>query len=265
MVAENLTTQAFYQQLQSWIQPRCLVDKTPTYAYSLETLRQAEQKFDQPRYIHLVRHPFGMINSYVKNKSALGFFAHLRYLAPNSDLPSLFQQSSFAPEVMGEAMWLIMQENIQTFLATIPSQRQLVIHFETLVHQPEIALTQICTFLGLALDPAMLQPYAEQAIRMTDGVNASNMMVGDFKFHQHRAIDPTVAEQWEKEYTTDFLSDMTWEIAERLGYKRTDLPAAMTGKPAKVAPHFTDIEHMLNQLDALSEAEAQQLVTEKEF
>lgn len=265
MEAANLTTQTFYQQLQSWIQPRCLVDKTPTYAYSLETLRQAEQKFDQPRYIHLVRHPFGMINSYVKNKSALGFLAHLRYLAPNGDLPSLFQLSSFAPEVVGEAIWLIMQENIRTFLADIPCQRQLVIHFETLVHQPKHVLTQICAFLGLELHPAMLEPYAEQTIRMTNGVNASNMMVGDFKFHQHSTIESSVAEQWKKAYSTDFLSDRTWEIAECLGYRRADLPAAMTRKSAKIAPHFTNIEHMLNQLDALSEAEAQQLVLEKEF
>ena len=265
MEAANLTTQAFYQQLQAWIQPRCLVDKTPTYAYLLETLRQAEQKFDQPRYIHLVRHPFGMINSYVKNKSALGFLAHLRYLAPNGDLPSLFQQSSFTPEVVGEAIWLITQENIRTFLADIPYQRQLVIHYEALVHQPKLVLTQICAFLGLELDPAMLEPYAEQTIRMTDGVNASNMMVGDFKFHQHSTIESSVAEQWKKAYSTDFLSDRTWEIAECLGYRRADLPAAMASKSAKVAHHFTDIEHMLNQLDALSEAEAQQLVLEKEF
>ena len=139
------------------------------------------------------------------------------------------------------------------------------IHFETLVHQPEIVLTQICAFLGLELDPAMLEPYAEQTVRMTNGVNASNMMVGDFKFHQHSTIESSVAEQWKKAYSTDFLSDRTWEIAECLGYRRADLPASMVSKPAKIAPHFTNIEHMLNELDALSEAEAQQFVLEKEF
>ncbi|MCX6045377.1 MAG: AMP-binding protein, partial [Chloroflexi bacterium] len=265
MEAANLTTQAFYQQLQTWIQPRCLVDKTPTYAYGLETLRQAEQKFDQPRYIHLVRHPLGMINSYVKNKSDLSFFAHLRYLAPNAALPSLLQPA-FAPEVLGEAIWLIAQQNIRTFLAEIPPQRQLVVHFEALVHQPEIVLTQICAFLGLAFDPAMRQPYAEKTIRMTDGINESNKMVGDIKFHQHTTIDPTVADHWKAAYTTDFLSDMTWETAEHLGYKRPSLPAAVPEKALQAGPYnFLNMEQMMNHLDTLSEEEAHYILMKKEF
>jgi len=265
MEASNLTTQAFYRQLQAWVQPRCLVDKTPGYAYGLATLQQAEQKFDQPRYIHLVRHPFGMINSYVKNKMELGFFATLRHRAPNVRLLSQSQQAMFTPRTIGEAIWQITQKNILTFLATVPRHRQLLVHYEALVQQPESVLAQICSFLGLELHPAMLQPYAEKAIRMTDGVNASNMMVGDFKFHHHNRIDPNVATQWKKEYTTDFLSDMTWEIAEHLGYQRSDLPASMRTQTAKVAQRVIDMEHIINQLDALSEAEAQQLVMEKEF
>ena len=34
-----------------------LVDKTPSYALDPAMLRRAEEAFEEPLYIHLVRHP----------------------------------------------------------------------------------------------------------------------------------------------------------------------------------------------------------------
>ena len=61
---EALSTPAFYGRLQAWIGERLLVDKTPSYALEPSVLRRAEEVFDQSRYIHLIRHPFGMIRSF---------------------------------------------------------------------------------------------------------------------------------------------------------------------------------------------------------
>ena len=43
--------------------PRILVDKTPSYCWSLETLLRAEKLFEEPIYVHLYRHPFASVAS----------------------------------------------------------------------------------------------------------------------------------------------------------------------------------------------------------
>ena len=43
-------------------------------------------------------------------------------------------------------------------------------------------------------------------------------MLGDMKFHKYKRIDSKIATSWMKDYTVDFLGDVTWQMANRLGY-----------------------------------------------
>jgi thioesterase domain-containing protein len=43
-------------------------------------------------------------------------------------------------------------------------------------------------------------------------------MLGDVKFHQHARVDRRVADRWREHYARDFLADLTWQLAARLGY-----------------------------------------------
>ena len=71
-VVDNLTQpdlpiQEVYRLIQQQASPRILVDKTPSYAKSMKTLGRTEALFDQPKYIHLVCHPYAVIESFVRN------------------------------------------------------------------------------------------------------------------------------------------------------------------------------------------------------
>jgi thioesterase domain-containing protein len=210
--ARDLAVRDFYAELEARTGGRMLVDKTPSYALDRATLARAEEDFEEPLYLHLLRHPHGMIRSFTQAKLDQVFFR-----VPHS----------FTRRELAELIWVTAERNIREHLATVPPRRQLALSFEDLVRDPEAAMRRVCDFLGLAFDPAMLDPYAPPGGagdsgggRMTDGIHALSKMLGDVKFHEHRKVDAAVAESWKREVQEDFLGEPTWRIAEILGYPR---------------------------------------------
>ncbi|MCK5056815.1 MAG: SDR family NAD(P)-dependent oxidoreductase, partial [Candidatus Aminicenantes bacterium] len=65
---QHMTTKHFYHTLQDWLGDRILVDKTPNYSLHPEVLERTEADFENPLYIHLLRHPYGMIRSFDEAK-----------------------------------------------------------------------------------------------------------------------------------------------------------------------------------------------------
>ncbi|HEX7182149.1 MAG TPA: condensation domain-containing protein, partial [Thermoanaerobaculia bacterium] len=206
MESEGLSTAEMYRRLQEWLGRRMLVDKTPSYALDPAILRRAEEAFDQPRYIHLIRHPLGMIRSFEEAKLDQIFFRH---------------EHPFSRRALAELIWLASERNIVEFLQEIPPERQHWVRFEELVREPERVLSGICAFLGLDYHPDMALPYKAKSERMTDGIHAESRMLGDVKFHQHRDVDAAVAERWREELSEDSLGEPTRETAARLGYSFT--------------------------------------------
>nr|QQH17589.1 non-ribosomal peptide synthetase [Nostoc sp. KVJ20] len=202
--AKNLTTKQFYQLIQRSLGDKILVDKTPSYSIDLETLKRAEINFQNPLYIHLVRHPYATMRSYEE--------ARVEQTFP--------YQHPFNRRELAELVWLISHQNILEFLQQVPQERQYQVKFEDIVSQPQTSVEGLCQFLGLEFHPDMLQPYKEKKQRMTDGIYAQSRMVGDVKFHEHQSINPSIADSWKQYYSTDFLGDVTWQLAESLGYQR---------------------------------------------
>jgi amino acid adenylation domain-containing protein len=221
---EEGTTRALYGRLQAWSDERMLVDKTPSYALDLAVLRRAEEVFAGARYIHLLRHPYGMIRSFEEAKLEQVFFRH---------------PHSLSRRELAELIWLVSQQNILEFLAEVPPERQTQVRFEDLVAEPEAVLRGLSSFLGVEYHPDMAEPYKEKSARMTDGIHAWSRMLGDVKFHQHAGIDRAVAERWRELAAEDFLGDVTWEMAERLGYPRERPQAWAPIVPAIVEPGQT--------------------------
>jgi hypothetical protein len=203
--SQKMSVQQFYRLMQEWIAGRTLVDKTPSYALDLETLKRAEQYFDNALYIHLLRHPHAMIRSFEEAKLEQVFF---RY------------QHDFSNRELAELIWVISQQNITEFLKSIPRGRKYFVRFEELVKEPAKVLEGICEFLGLELQPEMMQPYLDKQSRMTDGIHPLSKMLGDVKFHEHAGVDSAVADRWKAQLSEDFLSEITWQIAESLGYEK---------------------------------------------
>ncbi len=205
---EGLTTLDFYGRLQSWLDGRTLVDKTPSYALSRKVLERAEAGFEEPFYVHLVRHPLGMIQSFEEAKLDQIF------LRRASEGPGGFGRRELA-----ELIWVVSQENIRGFLAGVPAGRRHELRFEELVRDPEGTLSALCAALGLEYEPAMARPYEEAGGgRMTDGLHADSRMLGNVKFHQHRGIDAAAAERWRQSRRVAELGEVTVRLARSLGY-----------------------------------------------
>ena len=63
---DSLDTQQVYDVIQGWAGERVLVDKTPPYVWSLDTLRRAEAVFEDVRYVFIHRHPYSNVASMAK-------------------------------------------------------------------------------------------------------------------------------------------------------------------------------------------------------
>lgn len=200
---QRLSTRQFYGVMQEWIDGRTLVDKTPAYTMSLEVLKRAETDFNNALYIHLLRHPCGMIQSFEEARIDQIFS---RYGQP------------FSTREFAELVWLICHENILEFLKQIPEQRKHRIKFEDLVTDPEAEMRAACDFLELDFHSEMIRPYEDEERKMTGGIHKESRMLGDLKFHNYSNIDPSVGRRWRANLTEEFLGDITRDLAEKLGY-----------------------------------------------
>ena len=205
---DGTSVQAFYRRMQGWLGDRLLVDKTPAYTLDAAVLARAEQTFDRPFYIHLLRHPHAVVRSFEEGKLEQVFFRRAH---------------PFSRRELAEMVWVVCNRNIDALLRGVPAERQMRLRFEDLVRDPERVLSGLCAALGLPYDPTMAQPYRDTRSRMTDGIHAESRMLGDFKLLQHKDIDPAAADRWRAELDQDFLGEPAWQLAEELGYPRESL------------------------------------------
>ncbi|HEV2705718.1 MAG TPA: amino acid adenylation domain-containing protein [Pyrinomonadaceae bacterium] len=226
--AQGMSVPQFYRLMQEWIGERRLVDKTPSYALDREVLRRAENCFEDALYIHLLRHPFGMIRSFEEAKLEQVFF---RY------------EHSFSRRELAELIWLVSQQNIREFLSEVPARRQYQLRFEELVSRPVETLESLCDFLGLEFHAEMAEPYRQKEQKMTDGIHPLSQMLGDVKFHQHTRVDAGVAERWKGQAVNDPLSEMTQALAEELGYQSEKTEAVQASAADASASHPAAVSH----------------------
>lgn len=213
----DLPVPAMYGQLQSWIGERRLVDKSPSYALDESVLERAEACFDGALYIHLHRHPYGMISSFEEARLNQIFFRYPHELPVRR---------------LAELIWLHSHRNITHFLQGVPAERQMAIGYEEICAAPAESARRLCDFLGIEYQPGMVDIYAgDKQSRMTDGIYRESKMLGDTKFHNHQTIDPRVGERWRQVYKTDFLGQPSWDMAETLGYERLNGAAPIRPSP----------------------------------
>ena len=214
LAEQDMSVHQFYHWLQSTTAPQTLVDKSPIYAADLNTLRRAETYFEDAIYIHLVRHPAAMIQSFENARLDQLLYANIPALQGADD------EHTYSSRELGELMWLVSNQNITTFLQDVPPERQICVHFEALVDTPETVMTQVSKQLGIDCHPDMLQPYQETERRMSHGLHAGSRMLGDLNFHTHHTIEAQKAHAWQEEFAPESLGEMTWQCAESFSYQR---------------------------------------------
>ncbi len=199
---QNISTHEFYRRLQFRLGNRILVDKTPSYSLDSNILQRAEETFEDPLYIHLVRHPYATIYSFIEAQLDQNFFKY---------------EHPFSRRQLAELIWLISHQNILNFLKNIPKSRQFRLHYEDLLYHPNEKVQELCNFLGIPFEESMVHPY--EGDKMTSGIQQGHQMVGDYKFYLHQGIDPRAATRWKKYHCRNFLSKPSRDLARQLGYK----------------------------------------------
>ena len=200
LLEQNLSIAEVYRQLQSLAGDHLLIDKSPTYASNRETLVKAEAMFAGAKYIHLVRHPYSVVES----------FARMR-------MDKLVSNSAANPYELAELIWRESNQNILNFVQDIDPERYHLVYYEDLVSKPQAVLTQICDFLEVPFDPAVLTPY--QGDRMTDGVNDTAMSLGDPNFLNHQKIDAQLGSSWQEIKLPNNLGTYSQQLARQLKYE----------------------------------------------
>jgi acyl transferase domain-containing protein/acyl-CoA synthetase (AMP-forming)/AMP-acid ligase II/pimeloyl-ACP methyl ester carboxylesterase len=200
LLGSNATVKEVYQQLQQLAGDRLLIDKSPTYASNRDTLEKAEAIFEGAKYIHLVRHPYSVVES----------FARMR-------MDKLVSSGEGDPHQLAELIWRDSNQNILNLAEEIDPERYHLVYYEDLVSKPRAVLEDICEFLAIPFDEAVLTPY--QGDRMTDGVNNTAMSLGDPNFLKHQSIDAHLAETWKAIKLPGMLSKYTQQLAQQLNYE----------------------------------------------
>jgi acyl transferase domain-containing protein/pimeloyl-ACP methyl ester carboxylesterase len=203
LVAQKTPVQEVYALIQKLAAPRVLVDKSPSYAGSMTTLRRAEGMFDDARYIHLVRHPLAVIDSFVRVR-----------------MEKLLGVNDIDPHELAEQIWISSNRNIKEFLYLVAPNQRFELCYEELVRDPAGVMIRLCDFLGVPFEEALLQPYADG--RMTDGVRPQSAPIVDPNFHNHTEIEPDLADSWRNVQIPRPLSPSTRLLASGWGY---ELPA----------------------------------------
>jgi thioesterase domain-containing protein/NAD(P)-dependent dehydrogenase (short-subunit alcohol dehydrogenase family)/acyl carrier protein len=225
-VRNDVPVEKVYADLQEQVAPRLLVDKSPSYGDALDILEHGERIFKGAKYIHLVRHPYSTIESFMRNR-----------------FDRLMMDGDADPMSAAEDVWSTHNANIADFLAPVNSKRKFVVKYEDIVAQPEDAMKTLCAFLEIPFDPAVLTPYVGE--RMTDGVHKTSAPIGDPNFKKHDSIDSSLGDVWKRTSLPRKLGGFARRVAAELEYPLpVEIPGsgnADVGLSASV-PHLVAIQ-----------------------
>lgn len=182
------TTANVLRSLGDKVFPLILVEKTPQATERLEHMQRIMKDFPQARFLHLLRHPFGHVQSRVNRR-----LKHLRKVTPTMDLVEAARRFGGADPQM---LWYRCNSNILAFSATVPPEQRMRVRGEDLLADPDRQLREITLWLNLRSDPqtieAMKHPERSPFARFGPR-NAP--MGGDENFFQQselRPIQPSV-------------------------------------------------------------------------
>jgi hypothetical protein len=116
-------------------------------------------------------------------------------------------------------VWTQSHRNTLSFLAGVPAERQYRICYEDMVVRPREVMQAMCDRLGLPFHESLVQPYEDLDRKMTDGLYATSTPMGDTQLLERTGIDASAAESWKAVFEDNFLGDVTWDLAQQLGYE----------------------------------------------
>lgn len=205
-----------YRWLFGFLGPeQFLLDKTPAYANDGDTLRRSRPL--QPFYIWLIRHPLGVIESHVRLKFRERHTKDLKGIGRTVQDFVVDQvvrtANGMLPVARGrEVKWVLQQTIIREFFASVPEDQRIIIKFEHLVRDPEPVVQRLCSALGIAVEPAMLEACGARKMM--------NTSLGDPNFHTHDRIEAKTADTWREFFSEKQLTLETRRLMDAIGVVR---------------------------------------------
>ena len=200
LVRNDTPVDEVYRMLKRLAGGRQLVDKSPTYAANIETLNRAEHWFRRPKYVHLLRHPGAVTESFVRMR-----------------MDKLIGIETDDPYALAEEVWTSSNRNIREFLGSVDSRRHHVVRFEELVSDPEPVMRDLAEFLDIPYQDVLIKPY--EGGRMTDGISKQSAPIDDPNFHQRNRIDKSLADAWRRTKPARSFNSASVRLAGELGYE----------------------------------------------
>ena len=242
---DALDTQQVYDVLQGWAGERVLVDKTPPYVWSADTLRRAEEMFEDVRYVFVHRHPLSNVASMAKetirrewlsgaldgimgtgddsnSNAGVGSGASVsdaRLAARRRAKAETQTAVETALWTEAERLWALGNANALEFLRDVPPDRALVLSYENLVTDTIASARALCEVAGVPYREEMADPYAERNAATFAPAAEGGLGAGDPNMLARRGVDPALADAWRRASPPAALSPFAAHVAARLGYR----------------------------------------------
>jgi 3-oxoacyl-(acyl-carrier-protein) synthase/aryl carrier-like protein len=204
--SRSLPVKELYRKIQEMTNDMMLVDKSPSYASDINVLRKAEKQFANARYVFLVRHPYAVMESIVRNR--------FHKFIPGNETD---------PDKNAENIWYTFNKNIVDFVTELPAGKAITVYYEDLIANPKATLTAITDFLQIPFEDSMLNPY--EGNKLIKGLHDNSVSVGDPNFLKHNTVKKEFSSSWKSAYkvlpvlnpaTKDFASALGYDIAQDL-------------------------------------------------
>jgi hypothetical protein len=209
----HFTTGMIIEEIARRVHPRIIVEKSPSVVYGRQHLRRAFAMFPQARFLHLTRHPIGHGESVLKMLRGRESDGSAPYWLLNlSSFP--YWPRSRGPEsildIDPQRGWYALHRNILEFLKDLPASQQMRIRGEDLLAEPERALAQIASWLGLRSDPEAMECMRHPERSRFAGFGPSNAPQGnDPEFLSRPHLRP------ERAFLKPLESPLSWRKDDR--------------------------------------------------
>ncbi len=181
----------FFTEIEDGFSKAYLVDKTPSYAYSKQTLERISAQFPEARFIYLGRHPSAVLKSLIDSQLQEIIPFARRYEGDSTTIP--------------EMIWALCHQNIQSILPGIDDARLHYVSYEDLVTSPEQTMGALLSFLQLPYHASCANPYGGDQTHQIE----TNAYAGDLKFFLENRIVNDRADIWKSFPALHSLSDVS--------------------------------------------------------
>ena len=131
----SMKTNEVFQSFREKIYPKRLITKSPLYGAELSHLNRLPK---DAFFIHLLRHPFS------QNRSLANYF-RLYDLNPLNHLYVKHLENGYKG-------WVNEQQNIESFLQSIPNNKKTRLYSELCMREPKKTMREICNFVKVSND-----------------------------------------------------------------------------------------------------------------